>query len=283
MSHQSPARGGARHLAAPTLVLATALAAACAEVGTDPAAVVSVEFNRLPSPAILVGDTLRTLDGQRAFVRDSVKLFNQGTDLITDAATRAGIRFVATVDSARVRWDSTAGYLVQTGMTGLRTVGIQAQAGGLFPPPVSLAIVPFAPARIDTVRTDTTTLVIGFNAATGLLSQSSKEFSVRLRTADSVRTADSLVTGWPIEFIVRTIPAILESVRFIGQRGDTLATSRLSPYDTTQGGVAGRFVLARLKPGVAAGARDTLVVQARFRVRENVVDSVQLKVPIRVE
>lgn len=280
MSHQHPARRPARRRAAPALVAIAALAAACAEIGTDPGAIVSIEFNRLPSPAILVGDTLRDLEGNPARVRDSVRLFDQRTDTITDASAREAIRFVATVDSARIAWDPDAGVLVQTGPTGLRTVGIQAQAGGLFPPPVSLSIVPVAPSRIDTVRTDTTTLVIGFNARTGLQSQSSKEFAVRVRSAAAV---DSLVTGWPVEFTVVTLPAVLESVRFIGQRGDTLATSRVSPYDTTQAGIASRIVLARLTPGVPAGTRATLVVQARFRVRRAIVDSVRLDVPILVD
>lgn len=277
MPHPRSMRRRARHLAAPALVVSVALGAACAEIGTEPGAIVSVEFTRLPSPAILVGDTLRDLEGNPARVRDSVRLFNQRTDTITDPTTRAGIRFIAAVDSARIAWDSTSGYLVQTGPTGLRTVGIQAQAGGLFPPPVSLSIVPVAPSRIDTVRTDTTTLVIGFNAATGRQSQSSREFTVRLRAGDS------LVTGWPVEFTAVSVPAILESVGFIGQRGDTLATSRRSPYDTTQAGTASRLVLARLREGVATGTRDTLVVQARFRVRRALVDSVRLKVPILVD
>lgn len=274
-SHR-PARSRARHLAAPALVATVALAAACAEIGTDPDAVVSIEFNRLPSPAILVGDTLRTLEGEPALVRDSVRLFDQATDTIKDATVRSGIRFVATIDTARIAWDSTGGYIVSTAATGLRTVGIQAQAGGLFPPPVSLAIVPLPPTRIDTVRSDTTTLLIEFNENTGALSQSTKEFTVRLRATDS------LVTGWPIEFSAPVMPSTLESVRFIGQRGDTLPTSRLAPWDTTQGGLASRYILARLKPGVGVGTVDTVVVQARFRVRRDLVDSVRLKVPIRV-
>ena len=264
------ARRHARHLVAPALVALAALAAACAEVGTDPSAAVSIEFSRLPSPSILVGDTLRDLEGKAVRPRDSVWVFNQANDTIHDYP----VRFIATVDTARLKWDSASGYLVSTATTGLRTVGIQAQAGGLFPPPVNLIIVPNEPNKIDTVASDTTRLSIVYVASTGAQQQSNKEFTVR------VRAADSLVTGWPVEFTVAMLPASLESARFIAQRTDTVA-SRQSPWDTTQTGNASRYILATRKAGVATGTKDTLVVQARFRARGGVLrDSVQLKVPV---
>ena len=275
-TQQPPARGRARHLAAPALVAAVALAAACAEIGTDPGAIVSIEFNRLPSPAILVGDTLRDLEGEPALVRDSVRLFNQATDTVDDAATRAGIRFVVTVDTARIAWDSASGTLISTGATGLRTVGIQAQAGGLFPPPVSLSIVPAAPTSLTIVDPSTTTvLAIGFTP-TMALSQTSEELAVRLAAADST------VTGWPVEYRVASMPASIDSARVVAQRGDTLSRSRPSPYDTTSGGSASRIVVAWRKAGTPIGSADEIVVHARFRVRRELVDSVEWRIPVRV-
>lgn len=274
-THDRPARRRARHLAAPALVAGVALAAACAEVGTDPDAVISIEFNRLPSPAILVGDTLRDLEGIPALVRDSVRLFNQATDTVNDATTRAGIRFIVTVDTARIAWDSTAGYLVSTGATGLRTVGVQAQAGGLFPPPVSLSIVPAAPTSLAVVDPSTTTLLeLGFRA-TQVVSQTSEELSVRLAAGDSS------VNGWPVEFRVVSLPASLDSARVIAARGDTVKASRPSPYDTTSAGSASRIVAAWRKAGTPIGSADTLVVRARFRVRRDLRDSVEWRIPVR--
>ena len=269
-----PARSRARHLAAPALVAGVALAAACAEIGTDPASVVSIEFNRLPSPAILVGDTLRDLEGVPALVRDSVRLFNQATDTIDDATTRAGIRFVATVDTARIAWDSTSGYLVSTGATGLRSVGVQAQAGGLFPPPVSLSIVPAAPTSLVQVDPSATiVLAIGFKPSQ-VLSETSEELTVRLAAGDSS------VTGWPVEFRIVSLPASVDSARIIAARGDTLKSSRASPYDTTSAGSASRLVVAWRKAGTPIGAADTLVVRARFRVRRELRDSVEWRIPV---
>ena len=269
MSIRAFARRHARHLVAPALVTLAAVAAACAEVGTDPSAAVSIEFNRLPSPSILVGDTLRDLEGRAVRLRDSVWVFNQSNDTIHDYP----VRFVVTVDTARIKWDSTTGYLVSTAKTGLRTVGIQAQAGGLYPPPVNLVIVPTAPDSIETIATDTSTLAINFAASSAAPQQSTKEFTVRLLAADT------LVTGWPVQFTVAKLPATLESAVFIAQRTDTVPR-RFSPWDTTQTGIASRFIRATHKAGVAAGTKDTMIVQARFRVRGALADSVQLAVPI---
>lgn len=280
LPHHRPARTRARHLAAPALVASVALVAACAEIGTDPDAVVSIEFNRLPSPAILVGDTLRTLEGEPALVRDSVRLFDQATDTIKDATVRSGIRFVATIDTARIGWDSTGGYLISAAATGLRTVGIQAQAGGLFPPPVSLAIVPFAPTALTFVESDTTVeLAIGF-CDDRVLSQTSELLTARLTARDSTTGGDSAVTGWPVGFRVVSLPASLDSARVIAQRADTLRGSRPSPYDTTAGAVVSRYVAAWRKAGTTVGAADTIVVRARFHVRRALGDSVEWRIPV---
>jgi hypothetical protein len=273
-----PARARACRLVVPALVALVALGAACAEVGTDPNAAVSIEFNRLPSPSILVGDTLRDLEGKATRLTDSVWLFNQANDTI--APSKYFVRFVTTVDSARLRYDSTTGYLISTRTTGLRTVGIQAQTGGLFPPAVSLNIVPAAPTRIDTVNADTTTLLLNF-IPNVVLSESSKELTVRLRAIDPLvaGTSDTLVTGWPVRFRVVSLPASLDSVRFIASRSDTLRSSRQSAYDTTQAGTASRIVAAWRKPGAVATG-DALVVEALFRVRTAVVGTVQWRIPL---
>jgi len=271
MSSILRARSRARHLLAPALVLGAALAAACAEVGTDPDAPVSIEFNHLPSPSILAGDTLRDLLGQAVHLRDSVFVFNRDNDTIVDFPTM----FIATVDTARIKYDSAADVLVSTAATGLRNVGIQAQAGSLFPAAVPLAIVPTEPAVIDTVPADS--LLNIFFGTPSLLSVMLDEFAVQVTTA-----GDSTVTGWPVQFRVIALPASLDSVRFIASTSDTLERSRPSPFDTTQAGAAGRHIAAWARSGQADGT-DTLVVEALFRVRGVVVDSVRKSIPVVIK
>ena len=254
MPQHRRARSRARHLTAPALVASVALATACAEIGSNPNAVVSVEFSRLPSPGILAGDTLRTLEGEPALVRDSVKLFDQESDSIRDAGVRAQIRFVATVDSARIRWDSVGGYLLSTAATGLRTVGVQAQVGGLYPPPVSLNIVPFAPTSLTLVDPDTSkALVIGFFPTT-TRSTASELLTVRLTARDSSTGGDSLVTGWPVEFRVVSLPASIDSVRVTDRRqplfsyGDRSFVSMRAPDEV-------RWYWSRFRPTQIQAAR----------------------------
>ena len=259
-------RSRARRLLAPLIVALLAAAAACAEVGTDPAEAVSIEFNRLPSPSILMGDTLRDLEGNPVVLRDSVWVFNQSNDTIDYP-----VRFVATVDTSRIRWDSVSGYLVSEASTGLTTVGIQAQAGGLFPPAVSLVIAPFAPTAIDSLS-DSSEIFLNFIPGKAI-TRSSEELAVR------VHRNDSLVNAWPVQYLVVSLPASLDSVRLVGSTADTMPKSRRSPYDTTATGNAGRFVVAWRKPGAPVGT-DTLVVRARIRVRREVRDSVEWRIPV---
>jgi hypothetical protein len=271
MSRYTAFASRARRLLAPTVVALAAIAAGCAEVGTDPTEAVSIEFNRLPSPSILVGDMLRDLEGNPVVLRDSVWVFNQSNDTIHDYP----VRFVATIDSSRIQWDPATGYLVSVAPTGLRTVGIQAQAGSLFPPPVPLAIVPAAPDSLAFVDPEiTTVLAINF-VGRDTISTSSEELTTRLYAGDS------LVNSWPVKFRVVSMPASVDSVAFVGTRADTLRASRASPFDTTAGGAASRLVLARLRHDQANGT-DTLVVRAFFRVRGEPVDSVEWRLPVIV-
>lgn len=263
----------ARHLVAPMLVAASACIGACADMGTNPNAPTSIEFTRLASPSILTGDTLRDLQGLPAHLPDSVWVFNQGNDTI--APSQYVVGFVQTIDSARLRYEPDSGFLLSTAPTGVRSVGIQAQVSGLFTPPVNITIVPTAPTDIDTIAADSA-LAIGFNNATGVSSQSSVEFAVKVYA----RSKDSVVTGWPVEFTIVSLPPSLESASFIAQRGDTTRTSRPSPWDTTSGGAASRFIRATRKADAPAGTSATLVVQARIRVRRTIVDSVRFDIPV---
>lgn len=57
-----------RRLLAPLGVLAAAVFG-CAELGTDPQVAVALEFDSLPYPAVITGDTLRNADGTAAQLR----------------------------------------------------------------------------------------------------------------------------------------------------------------------------------------------------------------------
>lgn len=252
-----------RRLVAPLAVALAAAAAACAEVGTDPTEPFSIQFSGLPSPAILVGDTLRDLEGNPADLRTAVRVFNAANEEID-----VPITVIATNDSARVRWDATTGYVVSFDTTSRTTVGIQVTAGSLVPPAQTLAIVRVAPDSIADADTGSTQMIFVDNVA----ATTARALQARLR-ADT-----ALLSSWPVQFRVVTLPPSLDSVRFIASPSDSL---RSAPFDTTSAGIASRFVRGWVKPTAPDGT-DTLVVEAVYRVRREVTGSVRFRVLVGV-
>lgn len=77
---------------APCLLLAAALAGSCTEVGTSPSTAVAIEFDTLPYPAVVAGDTLRDSLGRVAPLH--ALAYNSAQQLIPGAS----IRYIA-IDS----------------------------------------------------------------------------------------------------------------------------------------------------------------------------------------
>jgi hypothetical protein len=254
-----------RRATAPALVAGAALAGACAEVGTDPNEPFSIEFSRLPSPSILLGDTLRDLEGNPVDLRTAATVFNASNDPLDGFP----VTFLVTDDSSRIEWDEETGFLVSTDTTGLASVGIQATAGNLVPAPLTLTIIPAAPDSIADADTGFAKIIFVSDAPR----VTDRSLKARLLAGTTP------VSSWPVLFRVVSLPPILDSVRFIASSTDTL---RSSPYDTTSSGIADRFVRAWLKPGTPSGALDTLVVSATFRVRRDSAGAVLFKVPLGV-
>ena len=108
MTRSMPSR-----LLAPALVVAAALAAACSEAGTGVGGIAAVSFESLPSPGLVLGDTLRDAEGNVAPLR--AEAFDVDGDPIPDAP----IRWIAlSRDSSDIReLDS----LVVDSITGIAT------------------------------------------------------------------------------------------------------------------------------------------------------------------
>ena len=93
---------GARAL--PLSLIASAIVLACTEIPTGADDVLSFQVNPLPSPSVVVGDTLR--DSTGAVAPLAITAFNYSGDVIEGAAAR----FRAA--DARVRVDSVTGIVV---------------------------------------------------------------------------------------------------------------------------------------------------------------------------
>ena len=76
-------------LAPPFLVVAAAIIAACSEAGTGPGGIAAVSFDTLPSPGLVIGDTLRDADGNVA------TLTAHAFDVDGEEVVNAPIRWIA--------------------------------------------------------------------------------------------------------------------------------------------------------------------------------------------
>ena len=108
MTRRSPSR-----LLAPLVVLAAAVAAACSEAGTGPGGIAAVSFDTLPSPGLVIGDTLRDALGNVAPLR--AHAFDVDGEEVADAPIR-WIALSRDASTARER-DS----LVVDSITGIAT------------------------------------------------------------------------------------------------------------------------------------------------------------------
>ncbi|MGH7662958.1 MAG: hypothetical protein ACRENI_01475 [Gemmatimonadaceae bacterium] len=228
----------------PAIVLASGVVAfGCDEIGLGPTDVLSIEFDSLPYPAVVRGDTLRDENGVPA------PLFAVALNAQGDTVTGAEISFLA-LDEGFVTI-SPAG-IVTSDETGTGQVRIVAGVGGLQTLPLSLrvtnepALVEAAGAVADTVEHDLIEPV------------QSDPLTVTLRSSP----ADSLVRGWIVHYEVVT-PADPADVP-----GAIVASiNAQSASDTTDesGQASRRFRVdpPRLPPtGV-----DTVVIHATVRYR----------------
>ena|SRR5687767_2270374 len=116
------------------LSLAACLAGvACGDIETAPGVPASLEFNGLPFPAIVAGDTLRDTSGVAAPLR--ARVFNFDNDEILDAPVR-----YASLDS-RIVVDSVTGVVV-AGPVSDTAARVIALIGALQSAPLPLSVVP---------------------------------------------------------------------------------------------------------------------------------------------
>ena len=227
------------------LLAGCAVVAACADIDTGPNVPASLEFEALPFPAVVAGDTLRDTSGIATPLRATA--YNSDNDEIVAAPVRYGV-----LDNL-LSVDSTTGIVVAGAPAVADTSGrVIASIGGLQSAPLRLSIVqrPDSVARsgaVDTLRysvTDTTKNLSG---------------ELAVRVVHRAASGDSPVRGWIVTFALQN-PADSTRARIVGDDG------RRSTTDTTStAGIASRKI--RLLPAGLTSARDSIIVLARARYR----------------
>lgn len=258
--------------------LALALGAwSCVEIGTEPTRAAALELSPFPSPSIVVGDSLRDVNGNAARVSAIVRNvrgeiiedapvrflyadFNRDSALIVDSIT--GFVRAAKVAKGDARIAVRVGSTLQT----IRSIIVTTR-------PDTIGATDAAAALLTTVLPDT--------ARANNNPNRSNPLAVTVRHFEG--TAATGVNAWPVQF---------EVIDPANPSNDTTAAAwmvddngRASALDTADAsGTAARRVRVRAALFPAAGtAQDTIVVQATARYRGTLVQGapVRILVPVR--
>ncbi len=268
-------RRAAQRLLVVTVLGATGVGTACAEIGIGPNEAAAIELDPFPSPSVVVGDTLRTIDGVVSPVR--ARVFNVRGELIGDAAPRY-LYADYNIDSA-LAIDSATGIVVaRTLVAGDKRIA--ARIGGTLQVLRGIRIV----TRPDSVSGTSLTEILGTTVPdTGRQGQennSTKALSVTVRNRDG--NAVSPVRSWPVRF---------QLVSPANPTNDTMAAvylvddqGRASTLDTTDdSGAAGRRVRVRALQFPVGAAVESVVVRATVTYRGQPLKGspVRITAPVR--
>jgi hypothetical protein len=177
-------RQNLRRLAAP-LALVAAGVLGCADLSTDPATPVAIEFDSIPYPAIIAGDTMRDSLGVASPLRGVA--YNGKGDVIDGAP----FQFVSLDTGVTI---SPEGFLIATRRDGF--VRLVATAGGL----------PSPPRRIEVTRspdavaaTGETTITYGY-VVPDVAGNVSPTLTVQVTSTDVAGGVSPNVAGWLVRW-----------------------------------------------------------------------------------
>ncbi len=268
-------RRAAQRLLVVTVLGATGVGTACAEIGIGPNEAAAIELDPFPSPSVVVGDTLRTIDGVVSPVR--ARVFNVRGELIGDAAPRY-LYADYNIDSA-LAIDSATGIVVaKTLVAGDKRIA--ARIGGTLQVLRGIRIVPRPDSVSGTSLTEMLGTTVPDTGRQGQENNSTKALSVTVRNRDG--NTVSPVRSWPVRF---------QLVSPANPTNDTMAAvylvddqGRASTLDTTDdSGAAGRRVRVRALQFPVGAAVESVVVRATVTYRGQPLKGspVRITAPVR--
>ena len=270
----SPANGLSRRLLALGAGIALVVAAACSDIPSDPKVPFAIEFNRAPSPSVVLGDTMFDSLGFTAPLK--ARVFNsKGDEIVGAGVTYHVVAFTnvdptnpAFADSVPLTVDANTGFVIgkTAPVYAAKTARVYAQAGKLQSQTITVTATRSADLLVAGGATSDSLMLSFLNTDSLLLSSA---FSVRLRHTSGapVTPADSAVPAYLVRFaIVKPAVASTDTSYVMLTNGDR----KRSELDTTDaGGVASRQIRIRrvnfpfTKPaGSDALVRDTIIVRA---------------------
>ncbi len=254
-----------RRLVLATVVVATALGAACTQVSTDPSRIVALTFDSLPYPSIVAFDSLRDEDGVARPL--AARALNAAGNVIPDAP----ITYLATLPGVTI---SNEGFVV-AGAVPEAPVPIVAQSGVLQTRTLLLPVVP-RPASLTLVgAVDTLRFVVPDNSQ-----NTSGAIRARVAAAPTGEEEDAApVLGWIVRYSLAyngtVLPADHPDFWLVDDAG------RRSQVDTTgSDGTASRAV--RVRATALASALDSVVVFIASRAYGAPLSDTSLRVVVPI-
>jgi len=227
-------------VAAPSII-----ALACTDISGSSDSILSLQFDSLASPSVVVGDTMRDTAG--AIVLPVVHAFNFKGGEVTSAKI-----FFQSPDSG-VTVDSATGVIVGDSLRST-PARIVATAGRLQAiQKINLTLRP------DTIVPSNAVDTIFFSLVDSASNTSKDAVSIKL--LHGLATTDSVVSNYIVSFAIvsQSNPNLADLVNDAG---------RLSHVDTTDGsGIAGRKILVHPVNLTSATAVDSVIVQATAKYR----------------
>lgn len=257
-----------------------ALLPACVQVGSEPDVPAAIEMSALPSPSVVIGDTLRDINGVAAPVQAIVR--NLAGEIIADAPVRYLYADFARDSALRV--DSTSGFVtaVKALKDGAFDGRLAARVGGSLQVLRLLAVVK-RPDSTDTggatIPLFTTTLPD--TGRTGANANSAPAVNVVVRHIDSLGVASN-VRAWLVRFeVVSPANSTNDTTRAVFLVDDS---GRPSVLDTTDAsGSAGRRVRVRAAQFPASSAVDSVIVRATVTYKGRVLRGAPVRLALPVQ
>ena len=248
----------------------------CAEVGSAPDVPAAIELTALPSPSVVIGDTLRNIDGLVAPVKAVVR--NVSGDVIVDANVRYLYADYARDSALAV--DSITG-IVRALKATKADARLAARAGASLQI-LKILIVTQRPDSADAIGLTPTlfTTTLADTGRTGANANTSPALSMTVRHVDS--TGVTNVHGWPVKFEILS-PAnatndTTKSAWLVDDQG------RASVLDTTDGsGLAGRKVRVRAAQYPAVGVTDSVIVRATATYKGKALKGVPVRLALPIK
>lgn len=245
-------------VALPISIAVFAAIAACADIGLGPDDPASLQFDPLAAPAVVLGDTLRDINGVATPAVATVR--NQAGDILTNVP----LLFLY-ADAARdtaFLVDSTRGYIVSLkALTGTATQGriaVQAGRGLLAIRTVQVTTRPDSVGRDPASRNDTlfTTLP---DTGTGVAANTTSGIQVVVRHNEG--TASANVANWLVKFQLEyPLNASNDTTASVFLVDDARKPSTIDTTDAS--GSASRSIRVRSSRFPTGAAPDSVVVNA---------------------